>query len=382
MSRRIFISTGEASGDAYGELLVRELRRLSPRVRIDGFGGRRMAAAGARVDGSLLRGSVMGLTGVFTHLKLFLSLLRRLRRRWSRRPPDAVVVIDFPGFNLRLARIAWRLGVPVYYYVCPQVWAWAPGRLLTMRAILRRTFPILPFEEPLHRAFGINASFVGHPLLEIMPRHVASRSRAFKAAGFDPRRPLLAVLPGSREEELRRHLPVLLEAAGTVLAWRRNVQVAFISAPGMEGSLNAAIGGRAWGRGARVLADADYAVRAAADFAWTASGTATLELGLLGVPQIVIYRWQWLNWEIARRVVKLPYVSLVNLILRREVISEYHQGAATPAALVEATRRRLGVRSARGKARSNARELRRLLAPSRGTASAAVARAVMADLGG
>ena len=290
-----------------------------------------------------------------------------------------MVLIDYPGFNLRLGTIAHRLGVPVFYYACPQVWAWAAGRLLLMRRILRRAFLILPFEQPLYRACGVRAGFVGHPILEVLPRRIESRRAALRRAGLDPRRPLLAMLPGSRGEEVRRHLPVFLDAVGRVAARRKDLQCAIVAAPGLEPRIRAAA---AAAPRVKVVRDPRYAIRAAAAMAWTASGTSTLELGLLGIPQVVTYRGNWLNWTIARRLVKVPYVSLVNLILGRRAIAEYLQGAMRPEALVSETRRVLGSGAAAARARREARELKGMLAPGREPPSAAVARTILDDLRG
>lgn len=367
----IFISTGEASGDLYGGLLARALKVRSPRTPLEGFGGTHMRRAGVRADSSLLKGAVMGFTGVFRHLGLYISLLRSLRRRWTRRPPRAVVLIDFPGFNLRVGGIARRLGIPVYYYVCPQVWAWGAKRLLRMRDMLRRAFLILPFEEPLYSAYGVNASFVGHPLLETLPERLPPRRAVLRAHGFDPGRPLGVILPGSRSEELRRHCPMLAEAlrmAGRVTALSR-IQWAVIAAPGTTPASFGELAGLA-----RVVADPGCRLRASAALSWTASGTATLETGLLGVPQAVFYRTGALNAFIVLKVLGLRRASLVNLVLGRDAVPELLQSRATPGAMV-AESRRLFTGRERARARAEAGELRRLLG-GRG-ASRAVADAVL-----
>lgn len=379
MRGEVFLSAGETSGDLYGAALARELRRRGPGIRLAGFGGEAMAAAGVRTDRSLGRGAIVGWTGVAGHLGMFLRLLRRMRSRWRARPPAAVVLIDYPGFNLRLGAIARRLGIPAYYYVCPQVWAWAPGRLLLMRRILRRAFLILPFEQPLYRACGVRADYVGHPILEILPGRIEPRGPALRRAGLDGRRPLVALLPGSRGEEVRRHLPVFLAAARAVAARRRDVQWAAVAAPGLAGAVRSLAGA---GSLVRVVSDPGYAVRAAAGLAWTASGTSTLELGLLGVPQIVTYRGNWLNWMIARRLVRVPYVSLVNLILGRRAVPEYLQGAMRPDALAAETFRALRTGAAAARSRDIRRELERLLSPGRESASETVARAIIEDVRG
>jgi len=376
MKREIFISTGEVSGDNIGALLATELRRRSPGIRITGFGGEKMAAAGAQVDQSLLQGAVMALTGIFRHLAMFISLLNGMKKKWKSRPPNALVCIDFPGFNLRLARIAHGLGIPVYYYACPQVWAWGANRLLLIRRIVKRAFLILPFEQALYRSFGINGRFVGHPLTESMPKKLASRAVALKGAGLDPRRPLCVILPGSRRGELQHHVPVLAGAMKKVRnhpALRR-AQWAVIAAPRMPRELFQPL----VNAGAVLVSDPGFRLRAHAALAWVSSGTATLELGLLGIPQAVIYRGGFLNYLAVRAVIKVKWVSLVNLILGREEVPELMQYSATPANLAQATRQVLlggGV-----KARRAAVELRRKIGQLRPTRE--VARTILADLSG
>jgi lipid-A-disaccharide synthase len=372
----IFLSAGEASGDLYAGMLARALRRGGARVR--GFGGPAMRAAGAAADPVLFSTPVMGWTGAARHLFRFWSLLRRTRADWVRRRPDALVLIDYPGFNLRLARIAARLGIPTYYFVCPQVWAWGANRLLLMRRVLRRTFPVLPFEEPLHQAFGIASSFLGHPILDALPRRPAAAAAARRTTGVAAGRPHAVLLPGSRPSEVDRILPVLLGAAAR--AARRAPRLAWVvvAAPGVAERVRAAVALRA-GDGetpaVAVAEDPAFALRATAAFAWTASGTASLELGLLGVPQAVVYRGAPLNWWIARRLVRVPHVSLVNLVLGRRAVPELLQGAATAEA-VAATAPRLA--RGRAAARRIAAELRARL--GRPGAASRVARAILADV--
>ncbi|MEK7765123.1 MAG: hypothetical protein AAB368_02695, partial [bacterium] len=332
---RIFVSTGEESGDLYGALLTRELKRRARGVTIEGFGGARMKEAGARVDSTLLGAAVIGWTGVLRHARTYLRLLAGLRRRWRRDPPDAVVLIDNPGFNLRVARIAAARAIPVASFICPQVWGWGAQRLILMRRVLRRAYPVLPFEEDLLRAFGIRAAFLGHPILDVLPARPPSRGAACARAGLDPRRPLHLLLPGSRTEEVARHLPLMLEAARRFRDAGRAQWVVVVtrdSAAAVESFASSSP------VAVTLTRDPGYALRANADLVWTKSGTATLELGLLGVPQVVVYRMHWINWLIVTSRVQVGYAGLVNLILGRRAVPELLQGAFTPDALVRASR--------------------------------------------
>jgi lipid-A-disaccharide synthase len=314
----------------------------------------------------------MGGTGLIRHLHLYWSLLKKTARTWRTRPPSAVVLIDFPGFNFRVGKLAHRLGIPVYYYVCPQVWAWAPNRLLALRAIVRRSFPVLPFEEPLHQAFGIRALFPGHPLLEVLPAKAPDRVRSLGTAGLDPGRPVAALLPGSREDEIGRILPIQLEAARRIAVRHPALQWAVIAAPGAEPHLAPHLTrGVAAGLPVRMVRDPGHGVRAHARFAWTASGTSSLELGLLGVPQAVMYRTSAFNWAIGSRMLQIPWVSLVNLLFDRGVVAEFLQGALTPDALVRATGPFVRGEGARVAARHRAAALRRMLAGTGATRTVA-----------
>jgi len=372
---RIFVSAGETSGDLHAARMVRELRLRSRGLEVTGFGGPALAAAGARVDTILMRNAVMGLTGAVRHAALFSRLLSGLRRRWKARRPDAVVLVDFPGFNMRVAAIAHRAGIPAYYYICPQVWAWGSQRLITMRRILRRAFLILPFEEALYRGCGIRASYVGHPLTETVPGRLPAPGRALAAAGFGPRARFGVLLPGSRPVEVEQHLPVFLAAARL---YGRGMKWAVIAAPAVRDRVER-IAAASGVPDVRVVQDPGFAVRSRASLALAASGTATLELGLLGVPQAVAYRWQWLNWIIASSLVKVRWVSLVNILLGREEVREFLQGAMTPVALA-GEMRRLGGPAARARAGARARRLRAMLGERR--PSRMVAEALMVDLRG
>lgn len=372
----IFISAGEASGDRYGAMLAGELRRRRPGIRLTGLGGPLMAAAGVSLTADLTARPVMGWSGAVRHLFWFGRLLRGIRRSWRAHPPDAVVLIDYPGLNLRLSRMAHALRVPSYYWVCPQVWAWGENRLLAMRAYIRRCFPALPFEEPFHQAYGVASSFLGHPLLEVLPSRFPARASVLRRAGLHPRRPVGCLLPGSRPSEIRRLLPDLLAVAARVERRRPDVQWVLIAAPGMKTMIQAVLTGDGAAPIA-VLEDPRYAIRHHSAFALIASGTASLELGLIGVPHAVVYRGPWLDYQIVRWLVRTPAASLVNLVLKRRVVMEWVQHMIVPA---DIARHAVGLLrpSARASARSVAAELRRTLGPVGATRR--VAAAILADL--
>lgn len=374
----IFLSAGEASGDRYGAMLAGALRRLRPGIRLAGLGGPRMAAAGVALVADLTARPVMGWIGAIRHLFWFAGLVRRIRGAWAARPPAAVVLIDYPGLNLRLAAAAKARRVPSYYWVCPQVWAWGENRLLAMRANLRRCFPALPFEEPFHQAYGVASSFLGHPLLEILPTRFSGRAAALRRVGLDPQRPIACLLPGSRPSEIMRLLPDLTATASLVWKQRRDVQWMIIAAPGMTKRIQEMLVHAGVTPTLHVAEDPHYDIRHHAAFALVASGTASLELGLLGVPHAVVYRSSWLDYQIVRWLVRTPAASLVNLILKERVVMEWVQHMIRPDVI---SRHALALQrpAARSRARAVAAELRRRLGPPGATAR--VARAILADIG-
>jgi len=329
VSRRILIVAGETSGDAHGARLAAALRALDPSVELSGMGGERMRAAGVEtlVDAGEL--SVMGFSEVAGRVTRVISAYRRLSRALRSEPrPELLVLIDFPDFNLRLAAVARRRGVRVLYYVSPQVWAWRQGRIETIRRRVDRMIVLFPFEEAIYRSRGLDARFVGHPLAE----HVRATRSAIETRrrwAIPESGPLVALLPGSRAKEVSYILPVMLGAAKW-LAKRAVFAVA--RAPGLPAEpLRRAIAEA--GLDVAMVEDDTYNLLAAAEAAAVASGTATVECAVLGCPMVVVYRMSRLTHAIARRLVRVPYIAMPNIILEERVVPELIQDAATPQAL-------------------------------------------------
>lgn len=320
----ILLLAGEASGDQHAAALARELRAVWPGVRLLGTGGPGMAEQGVELLAGLDRLAVMGFAEVARHLPFFRRLLAEVTRRLESGAVDLVVAVDYPGFNLRVARAAHGLGVPVLYYVAPQVWAWKPGRARALTRYTRHVAVILPFEVPALTAAGASASFVGHPLLE-RPDAAPSRDDFCRAAALDPARPILALLPGSRRQEVTRHLDLFLDAAAEAGRAHPGVQPVLARAASVP---------EAWlaGRGVPVVGDARALLRHARA-ALVKSGTSTLESALEGTPLVVAYRTHPLTFALARRLVRVPHIALANLVAGEEVVPELLQRAATPRAL-------------------------------------------------
>ncbi|MSR35538.1 MAG: lipid-A-disaccharide synthase [Gemmatimonadetes bacterium] len=317
----ILILAGDPSGDVHAAAVVRALRERLPDVRLIGLGGPRLAAEGVELLADLDRLAVMGIVEIIPRLVFFRWLERRLRSLLDGVVVDLVLAVDYPGLNLRMARHARRRGVPVLYYIAPKVWAWRAGRTRRLARDADRIAVIFPFEaEPL-RAAGADARFVGNPLLEAR-EPVLGRAALVGALGLDPGRPLLALLPGSRRHEVARHLDLFVEAARRIVRARPDLQPVLARA----GSVPAAALARA---GLPVTTETRALLHHAAG-AIVKSGTGTLEAALEGVPFVVAYRVHPLTAAIGRRLIRVPYVALPNLIAGKVVVPELLQEAATP----------------------------------------------------
>lgn len=333
MSARILLSCGEPSGDLYAGALTRELRTLDPGVLVEGLGGAAFAGAGGRLIDDYRDLSVTGLAEAVAKIPRSLEAMRRLVRAATRERPDVLVVIDFPDFNLRLAQRIKRLGVPVVYYIAPQLWAWRAGRMKTIRALIDQVLVIFPFEAPLYERAGVPVQFVGHPLVELIDRR-ATRAAFLASLGLDPSAPTVAVLPGSRVNEVHRILPVLNDAAKLIAVQVPRVQFVVARAPGLDDALFDSVG-REGMPPIRLVHDATDAVLASADLALTASGTATVQTALHDTPMVVVYRLSPLSYSLGRRFVKIDTFAMVNLIAGERVVPELIQDACTPGAVAE-----------------------------------------------
>jgi lipid-A-disaccharide synthase len=352
----IMVVAGEASGDLHGGTLCHALRALAPARPLVGMGGERMAAAGLDRLADVTGAAVIGGTEAFGPLPTLLRAWRTLRAALrGPQPPAALVLIDFPEFNMRLARVARRVGIPVVYFIPPQVWAWRPWRA---RAIARRVSLVLavfPFEPALYRKAGARVEFVGHPVLDALldaPTREAARHRLGVADGAT----IVGLLPGSRAQEIERTLPVLHAASARIVAARPDTRFVLAAVGGAAGPDPAEIL-----RGApppvRVVRGDAYAVMRAADLLLVNSGTATLEAALLGTPMIVCYRMSRLSEAWVRLLVRVPWISLANITLGRAIVPEVYQRAFTPARVAAEALALLDSPAARDAQRAAFREL-------------------------
>ena len=329
MGSRVFIVAGESSGDLHGAHLAKELKSLSPDVELIGFGGSGMREAGVEILEDPTRVAVIGLFEVLRHFSEFKRLFRRAVQILEQRKPDLVVLIDYPGFNLALAREVKRRGIRLVYYISPQIWAWDPGRIKTIKELVDRMIVLFPFEEILYKKAGVPVTFVGHPLVEQVQAGSA-RLAKLESLGLDDGLPVVGLLPGSREVEIRRLLPALLSAGEKMKeALPSSARFLLIKAPHLpweiyqrhlkQSSLNP-----------KVVERWDYECIHACDLVLVASGTATLECALLERPMVIVYKTSWPTYFLSRLLIRIPHIGLVNVVAGRKVVPELIQGQANP----------------------------------------------------
>ncbi|MFP4055912.1 MAG: lipid-A-disaccharide synthase [Candidatus Brocadiia bacterium] len=328
MSPTLFIVAGESSGDLHGASLARALRQRRPELALAGLGGPRMAEAGVDVVRDVTAHAAVGISEALASVRTVLKAFREMVALLEERRPDAVVLIDYPEFNLRFARRAHRRGIPVCYYISPQVWAWRQRRVRAIRRYVDRLLLVLPFEHDFYAAHGIEATFVGHPLLDVLHPYRHDRSSA-RDLGLPEDQFLLGLLPGSRKREVAALLPPMLGAAERLESHLGSLSVALAPAPSVPAEEYESWRGRT-SLPFRLFPGKTYEVMAACDLLLVASGTATLEAGIIGTPMIVTYKVSPLSWLLARLLVRrIRYCSLVNLVADRQVVPELLQGEAT-----------------------------------------------------
>jgi lipid-A-disaccharide synthase len=339
---RVLIVGGEASGDLYGGLLMRAMADFDRGIEFTGIGGPSMQAAGLRLLGDARQVGVTGMLEVAARLPVIWRAYRAARGAAAdpQRPIDLAILIDYPDFNLRLAPYLHGRGIPVLYFVSPQVWAWRRGRVKLIARCVNRMLVILPFEQAFYREAGVDVTFVGHPLLDLV-RPERNRRQTLSVLNLDPGRPTVALLPGSRGNEVRSLFAVMLAAARRLRDEFRDLQFVIpvaptIDRPAIEAAVRAA--GRWDAPPPLPVPEARYDAIAACDAAVVASGTATLECALLGVPMVITYRVNRLTFAMARRMSSLPHIGMPNLIAGREIVPELMQGECRPDRIAAALR--------------------------------------------
>jgi lipid-A-disaccharide synthase len=327
MAQRLLLVAGEASGDLHGGNLAHALHAQLPTLQLLGVGGRRMRQAGVELLFDIRDLAVVGAVEAVHSLRTLWAVYRRLLAEVERTPVDAVLLIDFPGFNLKLAKALAQRGIPVLYYIAPQVWAWHPRRLKKIQRRVRQLFVILPFETALYREAGIEAEFVGHPLLDLVPSSGA-KADACTHCGLDPEAPVVGILPGSRRSELHYLLRPMLKAAAQVRAHMTTAQFILplaetLQPADVQETLETAP------IPVRLVQRQTYEAMQAADVLLVASGTATLEAALIGTPMVIVYKAHLLTYLLARLVMQVSCIGLPNIIAGRVIVPELWQSDVT-----------------------------------------------------
>ena len=326
------VIAGEASGDMHAAGVVRELKRAVPSIDVFGMGGDGLALEGMDLTVHMTHMAFMGFVEVVRHMRTILRVQQALEQQLDLRKPDVVLLVDYPGFNLRFAQIARRRGIPVLYYISPQVWAWHRGRVRKMKHLIDKMHVIFPFEVDIYVRAGIPVEFVGHPLVERL-KAGSSREDFFAMNGLRTDRKLLGLFPGSRAQEIERILPTMI-AAAQALSARMDLQVAIGVAPNLGRDVLAAY--LPPSGDVRLVEHATYDLMQHADAAIVTSGTATLEAGWFGTPMAVVYKTSPLTYAIGRMLVDVDHIGLVNIVAGRGIVPEFVQHQCTPARLTAA----------------------------------------------
>ncbi|MBN3037794.1 MAG: lipid-A-disaccharide synthase [Candidatus Omnitrophica bacterium] len=328
MPKKIVIVAGEASGDFHSASLIKALKDIHPHIDISGIGGERMRQAGCKIIADYSQLAIIGFTDVLKNIKKIERIFNDLLEHVDKTSPDAVVLVDYPGFNLKLAQALKKRNVKVIYYISPQVWAWWRGRIKTIKQFVDKILVVFKFEQALYRENGIDAQFVGHPLLDIAQAQY-SEEDFLKRLGLSAHATTIGLAPGSRKMEVKRILPVLLKSAKVLKENLPFVQFAVLKAPELPKKIFV-----------RQIQKHDIHVSLCenntydflniCDFVLVASGTATLETAIMKKPMLIVYKVSFLNWLIARCLIRIPYIGLVNVVAGKKVVPEFVQFRARP----------------------------------------------------
>lgn len=332
---KIMLSVGEASGDLHGASVAAALKLLEPNIELFGMGGKAMRDAGVTVNYDIAGLGVIGFVEVIKNLGKLFELRDNLAALMDQERPDALVIIDYPDFNMRLAKIAKRKGIPVVSYISPSAWAWRRGRAKEVANLVNKVAAIFPFEAEVYRNAGADVTFVGHPLVDIVKPSM-SREEAFRYFHASPDKPVVLLMPGSRHQEICNLLPVMLEACREVTAQLPDCQIFLpVASTISQEMLQTMIDGYAMN--ITLTTDKTYDLMGIADVAIAASGTATLETSLMGVPTVIIYKMAALTYLLGKLLVKIPNIGLPNIVAGRRIVPELLQDEANPRTIATET---------------------------------------------
>ncbi|MBN2033148.1 MAG: lipid-A-disaccharide synthase [Deltaproteobacteria bacterium] len=357
--RSVLIVAGEASADLHASNLVKAMKRLDSGILFCGIGGHSMKAQGVRILVPCSEMAVVGLTEVLPRLHTIAGAYGKLKTILKRDRPDLLILIDYPDFNIMLAKVAKRYGVPVLYYISPQVWAWRTRRLEKLRRRIDRLAVIFPFEESFFRRMGLGVDYVGHPLLDVMPPRI-DKSTALRELGIEGASPVIGLIPGSRKEEVVNLLPAMVEAAVKLRDTFPDLKCLLPRASSIsEGVIASILRNK---RAEILVTEGDiYRVLSACDFAFVASGTATLETAVMQVPMVILYRVSPLSYWIGKRVIKVPSIGLPNLVAQKKIVIELIQNEVTSERLTREALSLLGDQEKRDRMIKELKEVREKL---------------------
>ncbi len=325
--QKILIIAGEESGDMRAAALVHAVRQLRPDVHFFGIAGNRCRQEGVQTFADITDLAVIGFIEVIKNISRIKRIFNLAIEHARTERPSVAVLVDYPGFNLRLAKELKKLGIKVVYYVSPQVWAWKESRINTIKKTVDRMMVLFPFEKDLYAKHGYPVDFVGHPLVDEVHADTP-RPNALERIGLNDKKLVLGILPGSRAKEISRHLPIMLEAAALVQEQKPDVQLLLLKTKNLDHTLFTPYIKDA-PQGLKLSEDYYNALNAC-DAAIVCSGTATLETGLMQKPMVVIYKTSWMTWLIAKGVIKIPRIALINIVAGEEIAKELLQQAASP----------------------------------------------------
>lgn len=333
------VVVGEASGDAHAARVVTALQQRAPDIKVSGIGGEKLRAAGMEINIDFSELAVMGLVEVLKRYRHLKNVFNQMVERLKTHRPDLLVLVDYPGFNLKLAKEAKKLGIPVAYYISPKIWAWRKGRVKTIQRVVDKMLVLFPFEVPIYEQAGVAVNCVGHPLVDAVKRTLTT-IQAKEKLGLEKAHKVIGLFPGSRRSEVEMLLPLMIQAAERIKQQQLDIQVVVPLAPGLNKEALAPI--LAASRLPIQVVDSEfYDLTSACDAIVAASGTVTLEIALLGVPHFICYRVSPVTYKILRRLVRIPYVGLCNIVTNKALITEILQDDVTVQRLEEELRDRL-----------------------------------------
>ena len=363
------VVVGEASGDAHAARVVTALQQRAPDIKVSGIGGEKLRAAGMEINIDFSELAVMGLVEVLKRYRHLKNVFNQMVERLKTHRPDLLVLVDYPGFNLKMAKEAKKLGIPVAYYISPKIWAWRKGRVKTIQRVVDKMLVLFPFEVPIYEQAGVAVNCVGHPLVDAVKRTLTT-IQAKEKLGLEKAHKVIGLFPGSRRSEVEMLLPLMIQAAERIKQQQLDIQVVVPLAPGLNKEALAPI--LAASRLPIQVVDSEfYDLTSACDAIVAASGTVTLEIALLGVPHFICYRVSPVTYKILRRLVRIPYVGLCNIVTNKALITEILQDDVTVQRLEEELRDRLSRTDQQAVAEDIRQQVLAALGPSGGADNAA-----------